>query len=224
MIYDESNRLKSDPVIQNCPCGTCMSVYNMPHMNQAVASDPLSSWQIRLKGKTYKALIPHTAYFGDHVELSDGRSDFASSFGVGAVLGTKFTWPEENPDVTEDNLLTPEKEVVWKKWFALYDVKMLSKENYRGELYDIGYDIPETHVIQKGDTLHYAFYHEHWSGPVQLRGLVASRYAVRDYVNGVELGEITKENPMINFSFRKNILIEVYPIVQSKLSMSSNNE
>jgi alpha-galactosidase len=212
MIYDEANQLKPHAVIQNCPCGTCMSVFNMPYMNQAVASDPLSSWQIRLKGKTYKAILNGGAYFGDHVELSDGRTDFASSFGVGAVLGTKFTWPKENPTVKENNLLTPEKEIAWKQWLNLYRDKMLSKETYRGELYDIGYDFPETHVIQKADTLHYAFYAKSWDGSIELRGLTSERYKVRDYVNNVDLGEITKQMPSMNFKFQKNLLIEVYPV------------
>jgi alpha-galactosidase len=59
-----------------------------------VASDPESSWQIRSKGKTLKALAgDRIAYFGDHVELSDGGEDFASTFGVGGVIGTNFAWP-----------------------------------------------------------------------------------------------------------------------------------
>lgn len=212
MIYNEANKIKPGVLIQNCPCGTCMSVFNMPYMNQAVASDPLNSWQIRLKGKTYKALIPQTAYFGDHVELSDGRSDFASSFGIGAVLGSKFTWPSENPFVKEDNLLTPDKEEVWKKWFNLYDEKMLSREKYLGELYDIGFDIPETHVIAKGDTLHYAFYNTNWSGEVELRGLTEEKYVVRDYFNDKFLGTVQKDRSKINVAFQKHLLIEVYPV------------
>ncbi len=212
MIYEESNRLKPHAVIQNCPCGTCMSVYNMPYMNQAVASDPLDSWQIRLKGKTYKAIFDKGAYFGDHVELSDERDDFATSFGIGAVLGTKFTWPKDNPTVREKNLLTAEREAVWKKWFTLYDQKMLSKEQYLGDLYDIGYDIPETHVVQKGDTLHYAFYNKSWNGKIELRGLTADKYKVRDYVNGVDLGEVTKGDPQLITKFENSLLIEAYPV------------
>ena len=212
MIYEESNRLKPHAVIQNCPCGTCMSVYNMPYMNQAVASDPMSSWQIRLKGKAYKAIVGKGAYFGDHVELSDDANDFATSFGIGAVLGTKFTWPKDNPTVKEKNLLTPEREAVWNKWFTLYDKKMLSKEQYRGELYDVGYDVPETHVVQKGDTLHYAFYNKSWQGNIELRGLTADRYKVRDYVNGLDLGEVTKEHPQLEAKFDRSLLIEAYPV------------
>lgn len=42
------------------------------------------------------------AYYGDHVELTDGGDDFASQIGIGAVIGSKFTWPENNPAVEAD--------------------------------------------------------------------------------------------------------------------------
>ena len=48
--------IKKDAVVEICPCGTNYSFYNLPYMNQPVASDPESSWQIRLKGKTLKGL------------------------------------------------------------------------------------------------------------------------------------------------------------------------
>lgn len=211
MIYTEARRYKPSAVVQLCPCGTCMSPFNMPYTNLTVASDPLNSWQVRLKGKTIKAIMPDHAYFGDHVELSDGRCDFASSMGVGAVIGSKFTWPKENPAVEEDNLLTPAREATWKKWFDLYHQKMLSKAHYRGELYDIGYDLPETHVLQKGDTLYYAFYNTHWRGPVALRGLVANTYHVRDYENNQDLGVITRANPVLPVAFKDHLLLAAYP-------------
>lgn len=212
MIYDEARRIKPNAVVENCPCGTCMSFYNMASMNQAVSSDPLSSWQIRHKGKTYKALVPNTAYYGDHVELSDGADDFATSFGVGAVLGTKFTWPKDNPDASGKYLLTPEKEKVWKKWFDLYNNMMLSKGTYLGGIYDIGYDKPEGHLIEKEGNLFYAFYAETWDGAIQLKGLDQNKtYLVRDYFNNETLGEISGANPVYNGSFHKFLLLEVTP-------------
>ena len=49
---------------------------------------------MRLKGKTLKALVgDRLAYFGDHVEMSEGGTDFASTFGIGGVIGTNFAWP-----------------------------------------------------------------------------------------------------------------------------------
>ncbi|WP_421876696.1 glycoside hydrolase family 36 protein [Marinoscillum sp.] len=212
LIYDETLKIKPHAVVENCPCGTCMSFFNMPYMNQAVSSDPMSSWQIRHKGKTYKALIPQTAYYGDHVELSDNGNDFASSFGVGAVLGTKFVWPKAN-EVSDEAIpaLTKEDEKTWKKWFDLYHKKMLSKEPYLGDLYDIGYDKPETHVIQKGDTIHYAFYAENWDGQVEFRGLSDLTYEVRDYVTNEVIGEVSKQNNQLAITFEQSLLTEVYP-------------
>ena len=212
MIYDEARSIKPNAVIENCPCGTCMSFYNMASMNQAVSSDPLSSWQIRHKGKTYKALVPNTAYYGDHVELSDGADDFATSFGIGAVLGTKFTWPKDNPNASGKYILTPAKEKIWKKWFDLYNSMMLSKGTYLGGVFDIGYDKPEGHVIQKDDVLFYAFYADKWNGDIQLKGLDQGKtYFVRDYFNNETLGEISGTNPIYNGSFDDFLLLEIKP-------------
>jgi alpha-galactosidase len=94
MIYDTARSIKPDALVEFCPCGTSYSFFTLPYQNMAVASDPHDSWQIRTKGKTLKALMgDRIAYFGDHVELSDERQDFASSVGIGAVVGTEFTWP-----------------------------------------------------------------------------------------------------------------------------------
>jgi alpha-galactosidase len=211
-IYTTAREIKPNAVILHCPCGACMNFYNMPTANQVVASDPESSWQIRLKGKIYRAIMPNTAYFGDHIELSDSANDFASQFGIGSVLGTKFTWPKDNPYTREGKfLLTPEREKIWKKWFKLYDQKMLSKAVYRGELYDIGFDKPETHAIQKADTLFYAFYSTNWDGKIELRGLKDENYLVRDYVNDKILGNVSKSSPYIQTKFSNNLLVEVYP-------------
>ena len=213
MIYQTARSCKPNAVLQICPCGDAMSFFNMPWTNQTVASDPTSSWQIRLKAKTYKALLGGTAYYGDHVELSDGGNDFASQFGVGAVLGTKFTWPKDNPYATEGHfVLTPEKEETWKKWIDLYNRKMLSKGQYLGDLYDIGYDKPETHVIRKADTLFYAFYSKDWQDEVELRGLEEGEYQLVDYVNNNPLGTINGNHPYIKLSFKKYLLLEAYRV------------
>ena len=44
---------------------------------------------------------------------------------------------------------------------------------YLGELYDIGFDKPETHAIPKGDRLYYAFYAPEYRGTLELRRLAA---------------------------------------------------
>lgn len=212
MVYEYSRQIKPGAVIELCPCGCCMSYHLMPYTNQTVASDPTSSWQIRLKGKTYKAILGKTAYFGDHVELSDDGNDFASQIGIGAVPGTKFTWPKDNPNASASYLLTPAKEEEWKKWFAIHHEKRLSDGVYLGELYDIGYDKPETHVIRKEGTLYYAFYAEDWDGPIEFRGLEdGMEYTAVDYVNLIEIGEVSSKDPQLPVSFKKHLLLELRP-------------
>jgi alpha-galactosidase len=185
----------------------------MPYTNQFVASDPVGSKQIRSKGKTFKALAPNTAYFGDHVELSDNKDDFASTIGIGGVPGTKFTWPKDNPFVTEGHfVLSLEKEKEWKRWIDIYKTHMLSKGEYLGGLYDIGYDVPETHVIRKADTLFYAFYAKNWEGVLYFKGLTSDSYKVIDYVNNRDQGTIEKDKPELNEKFEKYLLLMVYPL------------
>ena len=211
LIYNTARSIKTNAVVEHCPCGCCMSFYNMQTTNQFVSSDPLSSWQIRLKGKVYKALAPATAYYGDHVELSDGGIDFASTVGIGGVPGTKFTWPKDNPDAEASYLLTPEKETEIKKWITIYNDKKLSHSKYLGDLYDIGFDKPETHVLKKGDTLYYSFYSNNWNGKIKLRGLDPEKtYEIFDYVNNIILCEVNGSNPAFETKFKKNLLIEVY--------------
>ncbi len=209
-IYDISRSYKPYAVIQNCPCGCAINFFNIPYMNQAVASDPTSSWQIRLKAKAFKAISPGLAYYADHVELSDNGNDFPTQIGIGAVIGSKFTYPKDNPHVKTSYVLTPEKETLYKKWVDIYSQKMLSKGKYLN-LYDIVYDKPETHVIEKGDTLYYAFYANEWNGEIKLKGLESKRYTVCEYTaDETKTYEIDGENPIISPSFEGSYLIEVY--------------
>jgi len=210
-IYKVSQQYKPHAVIQICPCGCAVNFFNIPFMNQVDASDPTSSWQIRLKGKAYRAIDDKMAYFGDHVELTDDGLDFASQVGIGGVVGSKFTYPKDNPFVKESYLLTPDKEKLYKKWVNIYLQKMLSKGEYLN-LYDIAYDKPEAHVIQKGDTLFYAFYANEWTGNIELRGLDKNKeYTVCEYTSDTKnTYKVNGSNPVIKPSFKRNYLIEVY--------------
>ena len=210
-IYETAQKVKPGSLVEFCPCGTAYSFFTMPHFNMSVASDPGSSFQVRSKGKTLKALkgdsIP---YFGDHVELSDGGDDFASTIGVGGVVGTQFVLPAlaEKPSKSD---LTPSREKEFETWLRIYREKMLSQGQYLGQLYDIGFDVPETHVIRKQQTLYYAFYAKHWKGPVELRGLEDRTYQVVDYVNGTKLGTVSGHNAHLTVEFEKHLLLEVRP-------------
>lgn len=218
-IYETALRINPDAVIEICPCGTNQSFFILPYMNQTVASDPHSSWHIRIKGKTLKALTgTKSVFYGDHVELSDERCDFASTVGIGGVPGTKFTWPVGAHDNKEtgDIALTPEKEKVWAKWINIYKDKMLSKGLYRGDLYDIGYDRPEAHAVQKDGTMYYAFYAPSYDGDVELRGLEKGIYSVMDYENDRDLGTVSGPTGKLKVSFTTHLLVEVKSLDKSE--------
>lgn len=213
-LYNRAQEDKPGAVVQICPCGCAVNFFYLPYMNQAVASDPTSSAQIRMKRRAYAALCPDLAFYADHVELSDGGLDFASQIGVGGIIGTKFAWPKANPDAKESggSLLTPEKEALLRKWVPIYTEKMLSRGTYLGGLYDYGFDKPETHVIAKDDAMYYAFYASSWQGePIELRGLDPGRtYTVTEYTADEPRSySLDGANPVITPVFEKNYLIEV---------------
>ena len=210
-IYETARSVKPDALVEFCPCGTAYSFFTMPHFNMSVASDRESSFQIRSKGKTLKALMgDNVPYFGDHVELSDGAIDFASTVGVGGVVGTQFVLPNLVKKHSKSDL-TPQRQKIFEEWLHIYKDKMLSRGDYLGDLYDIGFDLPEAHVIRKDKEMYYAFFARHWSGPIQLRGLQDRTYRIVDYVNNKDLGSVHGPQATISAVFNQHLLLEARP-------------
>lgn len=210
-IYDTAQKVKPGALVEFCPCGTAYSFFTMPHFNMSVASDPESSFQVRSKGKTLKGLMgDDIPYFGDHVELSDGGDDFASTMGVGGVVGTEFVLPSLVTKHGKDDL-TPAREKEFTKWVGLYKEKMISRGQYLGSLYDIGFDVPEAHAIRKDNSMFYAFYAKSWKGQIELRGLDDRTYRVADYVNGKDYGVVHGPTAHLSAVFSKHLLLEADP-------------
>ena len=187
-------------------------VLQLPAFNQAPASDPESSWQVRHKGKTLKASWgPVPPSLATTSSSATGGDDFASTVGVGAVVSTKFTWPAD-PKPKDSFLLTPERERLWAKWIALYNERQLPRGTYRGELYDIGFDKPEAHVVESAGRLYYAFYAPRFEGTIGLRGLGGRRHRVRDYFNDRELGEVSGAQDRLQVAFERFLVLEAVPV------------
>ncbi|NZA24837.1 alpha-galactosidase [Luteimonas sp. SJ-92] len=217
-IHKAAREANPEAVVELCPCGTAFAFHNLPATDQFPSSDPLSSWQVRSKGKSMKALIgERSSYAGDHVELSDGGADFASSVGIGAVISSKFTWPRDTQTPTAPlppggYVLTPEKEALWRKWVGLYRQHMLPKGDYLGSLYDIGFDTPEAHAIARDGSMYYAFYANTWKGRVELRGLGRGRHRVRDLFNDTELGTVDADDSTLDVAFSDFLLLQATPV------------
>jgi alpha-galactosidase len=132
------------------------------------------------------------------------------------VISTKFTWPKDTEHPVESlppggYVLTPEKEAMWRKWVGLYKQHMLSKGEYLGGLYDIGFDKPEAHAISKDGALYYAFYAERWNGSIPLRGLASGRYRIHDLFNDVDLGTVDATSNNLAARFERFLLIKATP-------------
>ena len=217
-LYDEAVAANAQAVVEICPCGDSFAFHNLPATNNVPAADPLTSWQIRLKGKAMKALMgPRGAFAGDHVELSDGGRDFASTYGVGAIVSTKFTWPRDtdHPVATlppGGYVLTPEKEAHWRRWIGLYQDNRLSQGDYQGGLYDLAFDRPETHVISKDGAMHYAFYAPRFDGEIELRGLGEGAHRVVDALNGRAVATVTAAANRVRVAFVGHLMLRTLPI------------
>jgi len=210
-IFETAQAVKPGALVEFCPCGTAYSFFTMPHFNMSVASDPRSSFQVRTKGKTLKALMGNDIpFFGDHVELSDGGNDFASTMGVGGVVGTQFVLPALATKRSKSDL-TPAREKEFEKWLRIYREKELSTGQYLGQLYDIGFDLPEAHAIRKGEIMYYAFFSRHWQGNLELRGLAHRSYHVFDYEDGRDLGTVSGPNAHLSVDFDHHLLLEAQP-------------
>ena len=235
-----------------CPCGTTINYCLLPTTNEPVTADPVGSEQIRWRVKMYKALMGPTApVFADRVESTqfkkiastgaEAGTDFASCMGPGGVMGTIFVWPKIDKlpgdleyrgqlEGMKSLLLTPEKDALWKKWFALYRQKMISSGEFL-DLYTVGFDVPEGYAIRKDQKMYYAFFtppnrpwgldkppdlppsrNEVWEGHLELRGLDKSKeYEVVDYEHGKSLGSLKGSNPYLDTKFTNHLVLEVAP-------------
>ncbi len=223
IIQQTAKAIKPYSVTEVCNCGTPQDFYQTLYIDRPAVHDPITFLQVRLRVKLFKALWgPHSPVFTDHVEhvstftdpvvpeigdTDKSPDDFASTVGTGGVPGTKFTWPNGFQKVQ----LTPEKEAHWKKWLSFYREKMLSKGDYLN-LYDVAYDKPEGHAIQKDGKMYYAFYAADWNGEIELRGLQNKDYEIRDYVNDKVIGRVKGPVAKINYPFKKYLLLECEPI------------
>ena len=88
---------------------------------------------------------------------------------------------------------------------------MLPRGTYRGELYDIGFDKPETHAIERSGRMYYSLFAEDWSGEVALRGLGSGNYRVRDYVHDHDLGTVSAARDRLLVAFERFLLLEAIP-------------
>jgi alpha-galactosidase len=85
---------------------------------------------------------------------------------------------------------------------------MLPKGEYLGALYAIGFDKPEAHAIRKDGAQYYTFYAPTFDGTVELRGLPAGRWKVRDLFNDTDLGVVTAAKANVPARFEHFLFLQ----------------
>ena len=144
VIYETATSIKPDFLIEYCACSVPPSIYQMPWFNLSVTSDPRID-QITRRTKMYKALFESSIpVLEEYCGVLEGPI-YELIIGCGGVPGTFSTKLDEYHE----------------KWLKIYQEHIPSNGDYLN-LYDIGFDFPEGHVIKKGGSLYYAFYTNPW--------------------------------------------------------------
>ncbi|PIW99957.1 MAG: hypothetical protein COZ80_02690 [Ignavibacteria bacterium CG_4_8_14_3_um_filter_37_9] len=109
-------------------------------------------------------------------------------------------------------MLTPQKELYWKKWLGIYNKEKMSDGEYLN-LYDIAFDKPETHLIKKGNEFYYSFFSEtDFTGTIIFRGLTKGKYSVKDLLTGEKLDEVSSKHPSMQITFQSSLLLKLEKI------------
>jgi alpha-galactosidase len=181
----------------------------MPYYDIANASDPVSTWMVRSRVKAEKAIRGGTFAVGDCYQIPmqewDGYSvpeSFETAIGTGAQLTTFYTHLDDR------------QKGLWSRWFHEYRDLGLASAEYVN-LYDLAFDLPETHVVRKGKEIYYGIYADAWARnkPIELRGLDKdTTYEVYDYANRQALGEVKGSAPQLPVGFKGSLLLRVRPL------------
>lgn len=209
IIKSTLDKYKKHSIHEVCICAVPHSPYNMPYYDIANASDPINSLQTRRRIKVEKAIHGPAYAVGDCYQVPEDEwsgfsvpQDFESAMGTGAQVTTFYTD------------LDLEQRMDWKRWVKEYNEKKLSSATYTN-LYDIAFDRPEVHVVEKEGQLFYGLYADLWSkvDSIELRGLRKGvNYEVYDYANNRKMANVHGDRPYINIGFRDHLLIQVVPV------------
>ncbi len=134
-------------VLELCPDGRSHTLLNMPS-DVTNIGDPKNDRQLRSEFKSLKALLGSKAVIGTYVDPFDDNGvsgSFLNIVGLGGNLQTMFASPDA---LGREN---------WQTFLNLYNEHDLVSGEYL-DLYDIGFDYPEGHVVKTTAAQYYAFF------------------------------------------------------------------
>jgi alpha-galactosidase len=209
-IRETAMAIRPDFRIELCPCGITPTYQLGTAFEQSVTSDP-SDTQVTNRVKFLKAWFgPSAPVLEEYVGLLGQKEPsgkpyefraelFPRAIGTGAVVST----------------FSPVLNETHQQWTATYNKVRLAEGEYLN-LYDVGWDNPESHVIRKEQKLYYGFFTRvpggEFSGKITLRGLSAGRYRVTDYVQQQVISEVSGPEAVLSASFRDSLLLLADPM------------
>jgi alpha-galactosidase len=209
-IRETARSIRPDFRIELCPCGITPTYQLGTAFEQPVTSDPFD-YQVTLRVKFLKAWFgPAAPVLEEYVGLLGQKEPngkpytfrvelYPRAIGTGAVIST----------------FSPVLDKSHAGWTELYNQLGLASGEYLN-LYDVGWENPEGHVIRKDGRLYYAFYArvpgEEISGKITLRGLGSERYRVTDYADHRDFGVVAGPDPSLSVGFHDSLLLMVEPL------------
>jgi alpha-galactosidase len=218
-IYQTAVHYNPDMLIEYCSCGLPPSIFHLPWINLGVTSDP-GIEQTTQRIKMYKALM------GDDFPVLEEYCGvlagpmYQLTIGAGGVPGTFSTYLDNYHD----------------KWLHIYQKYQLSKGQYLN-LYDIGFDYPEAHVIKKDRKFYYAFYTHPWKQPAprtrlyrygtefdsNKEGKTEFKYPTENYLGKVSLRGLDKNKEYRVFDYDNNKELGIVKGSKPYLNLSFND-
>ncbi len=236
VIYETAVELKGkDFVLEICPCGNLCTPQMTQWTNRPITADPPEIWNYppkarnfssRYRLKTYKALLGPSACVGNDTH-EDYNEFFPAEIGCGGVLFTKFTdlvEARERGEAGPDSPIDRSDIDEYRRWFGLYNRYQLSSGIFRGELYDIMCDTPESYAIEKDGRMYYTLIAPLYANDrgvtppvvgqeIELRGLSNREYTVYDLETGEQLFDVKGPTARANVEFTGYLLLRAEPKV-----------
>ena len=226
VIFETTRALKPDSVTQICPCGTPPNVAWLPYMDQAVTADPVGPRQIRQRIKMYKALLgPEAAVYGDHVELSEmsgwTRTTGSRSGGTSPrPSGRAGSWERSSRGPTTAGSSRPSSSTPRRKPTGRSGSASTTRAAFRAgrSWTSTSWATTSRRATRSRRTDGCTTRSSPRTRPrpgrgdVELRGLKPGRYAVRDPVEGTDLGVVDAARPFLTTSFTHHLLLEATPV------------
>ena len=211
--YGDANGM----VVEICLDGRSQSLLNFP-IHVTNTGDPSNDRQARAELKSLKAISGDSSIvsmYVDHFDDNPVSGSFMNVIGLGAKLETMF-----NLESYAD------RKGEWKEWMDFYYNEDLVSGQYL-DLYDIGFDYPEGHVVKQDDRFYYTFF-THYDGMYACLDTTCNDETLLEveeeksdvYKGNIELRGLNKNTPYKITTYPDNVVVEKSSDSEGNITLS----